>query len=217
MLASLEGYEGDDFTSRVKAADADNVCLQCVGWSAPASDLNFQYYVWVAACVVVELDLLLGETVVLSADIQYDCGNQLNAFVDVGQIEGAFVMGLGYWLTERVTVDDGDGKLLTNGTWEYKPPMALDIPVEMNVRLLTDSPNSLEGNVLRSKATGEPPLIASSACFFAVRDAILQGYQGFGRGDDEQAWSLSAPATVDARGDALQGLYDSGSTFYKVV
>ncbi|GMI18507.1 hypothetical protein TrLO_g14861 [Triparma laevis f. longispina] len=216
LLALLAPYEGEgDFSSKVKVADGDNVCLQIIGWSAPASDLKFQYYVWVATCVVVELDLLLGETSVLSADIQYDCGNQLNAFVDIGQIEGAFIMGLGYWMTERVTVDNEDGKLLTNGTWEYKPPMALDIPIQMNVRLLTDSPNNLEGNVLRSKATGEPPLIASSACYFALRDAIVSGYRDFGE-DDEQAWTLSVPATVDARGDALQGLY-KGSSFYKLM
>ena len=182
-----------------KADGSESLVFQ--GWSNPVQTNAFDYYVWCASQSVVELDLLTGECVVLSSDIQYDCGKQLNADVDIGQIEGAFIMGLGYFLTEKVEFSTG-GELLSNGTWEYKPPMALDIPVEFNVRLLggDDVGNNSRQNVLRSKATGEPPMVSSSSVWFAVRDAIRSGREEFGKAG---AVELKCPATIDARLEAL--------------
>ena len=193
-----------NFAGAAAAAAAAGVCLAIDGWSAPAAEVEFQYYVYVAAATVVELDCLSGEVQVLSTDIQYDCGSQLNADVDIGQIEGGFIMGLGYYLSEDVVFDDKTGWLKSNGTWEYKPPMALDIPAELNVRLLIGSPNNSDQNVLRSKATGEPPLIASASVFFAVREAILVAQDdGVAGSGEKQGWSLIAPATLKNRIIAL--------------
>ena len=92
--------------------------------------------VWLFAdALFAQVDVLTGETVVLRTDILYDCGNSLNPAIDLGQAEGAFVTGLGFVLREEVR-RDGDGRLLTDGTWTYKPPLASDIPHVLNVGLL---------------------------------------------------------------------------------
>ena len=57
----------------------------------------------------------------------------MNGELDVGQAQGAFVMGLGFWLLEKVRYNPETGKLLTNGTWEYKPPMSKDIPIDFRI------------------------------------------------------------------------------------
>ncbi len=206
------GGDGDQWLDVVQRADDAGINLSAEAWNNPVlnplsnNGTEFQYYVWCAACVVIELDVLTGEVVVLSADIQYDCGEQLNAEVDIGQIEGAFIMGQGYFLTETVGYDD-NGLLINNGTWEYKPPSALDIPVNFNVRLLRNACNTESGNVLRSKATGEPPMVASAATWFAVRDAILRAQRDFGsEPNKENGWNLAVPATPAARIIALGNL-----------
>ena len=195
LLARLKehgDYEvgGDvSFADAVAATDGAGVSLSADGWNNPTCSSEFQYFVWVATAAVVELDVLTGEASVISADIQYDCGEQLNAYIDVGQIEGGFIMGLGYFLTEKVVFDQA-GALKSVGTWEYKPPGMLDIPREFNVRLLSNVGNNAEGNVLRSKAVGEPPMVSSMSVWFAVREAVLAA---------GGSMDLMCPATIDER------------------
>eukprot|EP01135_Chromosphaera_perkinsii_P000979 Nk52_evm5s155 gene=Nk52_evmTU5s155 len=129
-----------------------------------------RYDSWGAAFTEVELDILTGEVHVNRVDLILDCGVSLNPAVDIGQCEGAFVMSLGYWLTEFVQHDMQTGRNLTNGTWEYKPPAVHDIPISFNVRLLEDAPNPL--GVLRSKASGEPPYCLGVSALLACRRAI---------------------------------------------
>jgi xanthine dehydrogenase/oxidase len=110
----------------------------------------------------------------------------------LGQAEGAFLMGLGYVLLEKSIYDPETGKCLNNGTWEYKPPMAGDIPVDFRVRLAENKTNVV--GVLGSKAVGEPPLILSTSLLLAIRHAIAaartdRGLTGHFRFD--------LPATVD--------------------
>ncbi|XP_035659160.1 xanthine dehydrogenase/oxidase-like isoform X2 [Branchiostoma floridae] len=151
------------------------------------------YNSWGVTCTEVDMDVLTGEREIRRADILFDCGESVNPALDVGQVEGAFVFGLGYWLTEKCVYDKDTGRLLTNGTWEYKPPTTKDIPVDLRVTLLPDAPNPY--NVIRSKAVGEPPLLMSCSALFALRQAVQSAREDSGLGDD--FFRLDGPATVE--------------------
>ncbi|XP_047097129.1 indole-3-acetaldehyde oxidase-like [Schistocerca piceifrons] len=152
-----------------------------------------QYPIYGVTVGEVEVDMLTGQYEVLRVDILEDVGISMNPDIDVGQIEGAFVMGLGYWLTEYIVYDEETGKVLTNRTWNYKPPGAKDIPIEFNIELKKKAPNPL--GVLRSKAVGEPPLCMSIVTFFALREAVLSARKDAGSTDN---WvDIAPPATPE--------------------
>ena len=157
------------------------------------TDYQFAYYAYGVTCTETEVDVLTGETQVLRVDILYDCGESINPEIDVGQVEGAFVMGLGYWMTERVVYDPSSGQLLTHNTWEYKPPSSQDIPIDFRVELLKNAPNPL--GILRSKACGEPPQCMSCSVLFAIKRAIESARAEI---QQQQVFGLSGPATVEA-------------------
>lgn len=113
-----------------------------------ASDLK-EYDIWGASCCEVEVDILTGNLLVSRVDILEDVGESMSPGVDVGQIEGAFVMGLGYWLSEGLVYNRENGELLTNRTWTYKPPGVKDIPIDFRVNFIRKSSNPF--GVLRSK------------------------------------------------------------------
>jgi len=127
-------------------------------------------YMAYGACVSeVEVDLLTGETRALRSDMLYDCGHSLNPMIDIGQAEGAFVFGQGFYMGEEINTSP-EGECLTKGTWEYKPTLAGGIPTDFRVEFLKDSP--YPGGVFRSKAVGEPPLILAYSLMAATRKAI---------------------------------------------
>lgn len=130
----------------------------------------FLYYANGAACSEVILDTLTGEYRVLRTDILHDVGQSLNPEIDIGQIEGGFVQGMG-WLTTEELVYNDQGRLLTTGPATYKIPAVSDTPPDMRVALLPESPNR-EATVFRSKAVGEPPLMLGISVWSALRDAI---------------------------------------------
>ena len=117
----------------------------------------FFYFVYAAAASEVAVDTLTGETRVLRSEILEDAGRSLNPAIDLGQIEGAFVQGMG-WLTSEELWWDKDGHLRTHGPSTYKIPGSRDVPPIFNARILADAPNR-EETVFRSKAVGEPPLM----------------------------------------------------------
>ncbi len=130
----------------------------------------FLYYANGVACSEVVVDTLTGEYKVLRVDILHDAGQSLNPAVDIGQIEGGFIQGMG-WLTTEELVYNEDGRLLSNGPATYKIPAVSDTPPDFRVELLSSSPNP-EATVFRSKAVGEPPLMLAMSVWSALRDAI---------------------------------------------
>eukprot|EP00743_Colponemidia_sp_Colp-15_P003976 GILK01004288.1.p1 GENE.GILK01004288.1~~GILK01004288.1.p1 ORF type:complete len:1351 (-),score=243.88 GILK01004288.1:135-4187(-) len=181
LNSRLTPFKGDDksWEEIVGSAAGGGVSLSATGWFAPApaggTDM-FTYFVYGAATSEIELDVLSGEVTILRTDIVYDCGQSLNPAVDVGQIEGAFVQGIGFYLNEEIYYHLGN--IENNGTWDYKPPFSADIPIEFNVSFLKDSPNPV--GIFRSKASAEPPLMLSASVLFAVKEAIYEARKEMG-------------------------------------
>ncbi|MEY2881134.1 MAG: Xanthine dehydrogenase molybdenum-binding subunit, partial [Verrucomicrobiota bacterium] len=151
-------------------------------------------------------DVLTGETTVVQADIVYDMGRSQNPAVDVGQIEGAFVQGIGYVMYEELVYQpDGTplpaGMLNSTNTWTYKPPAVTSVPLVMNVDLFPCQQNDSDP-LLSSKEVGEPPLTLASTVFFAIKHAILAARKDRGR---SEWFELQAPATVQRIAQACQG------------
>ena len=130
----------------------------------------FFYFSYGAAVSEVVVDTLTGEHRCLRTDIVQDCGRSLNPAVDRGQIEGAFVQGMG-WLTCEELWWDAAGRLRTIGPSTYKIPGSRDVPPVFNVRLLEGAPARSE-TIFRSKAVGEPPLLLAISVANALKDAI---------------------------------------------
>jgi xanthine dehydrogenase/oxidase len=122
---------------------------------------------------IVELDLLTGEHVILQTDNLVEIGNPLNFSLDIGQIEGAFIQGIGYFTMEELIYNKSDGKLLTNGSLTYRIPRINDIPRKLNIKILDSKEFTHVKTVNSSKGVGEPPFLLASSVFFALRDAVV--------------------------------------------
>ena len=149
----------------------------------------FFYFAYGAAVAEVAIDTLTGESRVLRADLVEDCGKSLNPAIDLGQIEGAFVQGQGWFTCEELWWD-ARGQLRTAGPSTYKIPGSRDAPAIFNVKMLDNAPNA-EATIFRSKAVGEPPLMLATAVWNALKDAIAS------TGDGKTAVRLDAPATPE--------------------
>ncbi|CAN7308169.1 xanthine dehydrogenase molybdopterin binding subunit [Duganella sp. LjRoot269] len=129
----------------------------------------FSYYAYGAAVSEVVVDTLTGEWKLLRADALYDAGRSLNPAIDLGQVEGAFIQGMGWLTTEQLWWNPA-GKLMTHAPSTYKIPGVSDCPEDFRVRLFDNG--NVEDSIHRSKAVGEPPLLLPFSVFFAIRDAI---------------------------------------------
>ncbi len=150
----------------------------------------FYYFAYGAAASEVEIDTLTGETRCLRTDIIHDCGASLNPAIDMGQIEGGFVQGMG-WLTMEELFWDKDGRLRTHAPSTYKIPGSRDAPADFRVHLLENAPNR-EETIFRSKAVGEPPLMLGMSVWLAIRDAVAACAS-----DSHAQIPLDAPATPE--------------------
>jgi xanthine dehydrogenase large subunit len=130
----------------------------------------FFYFSYGASVAEVAIDTLTGEMRVLRADLVQDAGRSLNSTIDLGQVEGAFVQGMG-WLTNEELWWDAEGRLRTVGPSTYKIPGSRDVPPVFNAKLLEDAP-ARSATIFRSKGVGEPPLLLAIAVWSAIRDAI---------------------------------------------
>jgi len=129
----------------------------------------FSYYAYGAAVSEVVVDTLTGEWKLLRADALYDAGRSLNPAIDIGQVEGAFIQGMGWLTTEQLWWNPA-GKLMTHAPSTYKIPGVSDCPEDFRIKLYDNG--NVEDSIHRSKAVGEPPLLLPFSVFFAIRDAI---------------------------------------------
>jgi xanthine dehydrogenase large subunit len=129
----------------------------------------FSYFAYGAAVSEVVVDTLTGEWKLLRADALYDAGRSLNPAIDIGQVEGAFIQGMG-WLTTEELWWNPAGKLMTHAPSTYKIPAVSDFPQDFRVALYDNA--NVTDSTHRSKAVGEPPLLLPFSVFFAIRDAV---------------------------------------------
>jgi xanthine dehydrogenase large subunit len=192
------GNESIPFGELAKKAHHARVHLSCAGFYAtPKLDWNreaatgrpFFYFAYGAACSEVTIDTMTGEMRVDRVDILHDVGRSLNPAIDIGQIEGGFVQGMG-WLTTEELVFDREGRLLTHAPSTYKIPCASDVPADFRVQLFS-SPGNRENTIYRSKAVGEPPLMLAISVFSAITDAVASLKPG-------KVPSLAVPGTPES-------------------
>lgn len=161
-----------------------------LSWDAAKMNGNpFYYFAYGAAVSEVVLDTLTGEWRLLRADVLHDAGKSINPALDIGQVEGAFIQGMG-WLTTEELWWNKDGKLMTHAPSTYKIPGISDCPTDFRVALFENT--NVMDSIHRSKAVGEPPLLLPFSVFNALRDAVasVNDYR------DEPV--LNAPATSEA-------------------
>jgi len=166
------------FQEVVKSAYLSRVSLSATGFYR-TPDINwdkkfgkgkpFNYFAFGMAVSEVELDILTGHHKILRTDILHDVGNSINRGIDLGQIQGGFIQGLGWCTTEECKWDKG-GNLLNHSPDTYKIPTIGDIPIDFRVSLLENEPNPKA--IKKSKAVGEPPLMLALSVWLAIKDAI---------------------------------------------
>jgi xanthine dehydrogenase large subunit len=185
----------DDF---VKRAYLGRVSLSATGfyatpkihWDrAAARGRPFYYFAYGAAVAEAVIDTLTGENRLLRVDILHDVGKSLNPAIDLGQVEGGFIQGVG-WLTTEELWWDGTGRLMTHAPSTYKIPACSDRPPDMRVALWAEGMNR-ELTIRRSKAVGEPPLMLGIAALQAISDAVAAA------ADYRVYPALDAPATPE--------------------
>ncbi|KAL0828958.1 hypothetical protein ABMA28_003849 [Loxostege sticticalis] len=145
-----------------------------------AEDLS-PYNAFAVAILEVQLDILTGRYECLRADILEDVGLSANPNLDVGQVEGGYIQGLGYYTTEKLVYDQTTGKLLSNRSLTYHVPLAQDIPAQFNVKLRYNSKNPK--GVLGSKAVGEMGVCTSQGVLHALRQCIYESRKESGYDD----------------------------------
>lgn len=149
----------------------------------------FYYFAYGAACSEVIVDTLTGEYKMLRSDILHDVGASLNPAIDIGQVEGGFVQGMG-WLTMEELVWNDKGKLMTSGPASYKVPAVADMPLDLRVKLVENRKNP-EDTVFHSKAVGEPPFMLGISVWCAIKDAVAS------LADYKAQPQIDAPATPE--------------------
>jgi xanthine dehydrogenase large subunit len=147
----------------------------------------FYYFSYGAACTEVAIDTLTGETRVLAVDILHDVGTSINPAIDIGQIEGGYIQGVG-WLTSEQLVWNERGELATHAPSTYKIPATGDVPEHFKIALWPEA--NREDNVGGSKAVGEPPFMLGISAWEAIRDAVAAACP-------QRSVVMQAPATPE--------------------
>jgi xanthine dehydrogenase molybdopterin binding subunit len=168
-----------DFAESIMKAYLNQVSLSATGYYK-TPDIHFDreigkgqpyyYYAYSMAVTEVEVDTLTGHYTNIRTDILHDVGNSLNTRVDIGQIEGGYIQGVGWCTTEECKWDK-NGNLLNYSPDTYKIPNIQDVPKDFRISLLEGHPNGAK-TIRRSKAVGEPPLMGALSCWLAIKDAV---------------------------------------------
>ena len=191
------GGKSVDWADLVKQAWLERVGLSVTGfYMTPEikydfTTLNgraFYYYCYGAAVTEVEIDTRTGEWWLKAVDIVHDVGNSINPAIDKGQVEGAYVQGMG-WLTMEECIWDKKGKLLTHGPSTYKIPVAGDVPEHLKISFFEN--HNIKPTPFNSKAVGEPPLMLALSSYFALRDAVSAS------ANHQTVVHMNAPATPE--------------------
>ncbi|XP_053452765.1 aldehyde oxidase 2 [Nycticebus coucang] len=151
----------------------------------------FPYYVYGAACSEVEIDCLTGAHKKIRTDIVMDACCSLNPAIDIGQIEGSFIQGMGLYTTEELNYSP-EGILYSRSPNEYKIPTITDVPEEFNVSLLPSSQTPL--TIYSSKGLGESGMFLGSSVFFAITDAMASVLR---ERDIAEDFTVQSPATPE--------------------
>jgi len=183
------------YLARVQLFAAGYYRTEGLHWDATTMQGEpFKYFAYGAAVSEVEVDGFTGAYRVLRTDIVHDVGDSLSPLVDIGQIEGGFVQGVGWLTLEDLRWDtsdgDGRGRLATQAASTYKLPSFSELPGELNVHLLERAGE--DGAVYGSKAVGEPPLMLA----FSVREALRAAVAAFG--PTGHVVDLGCPSTPEA-------------------
>ncbi|HWT97189.1 MAG TPA: xanthine dehydrogenase molybdopterin binding subunit [Terriglobales bacterium] len=202
----ISGNHAISFPDLAKKAHLARISLSSTGYYATPNitwDRNkatgnpFFYFAYGASCSEVTIDTLTGEMRVDRVDVLHDVGHSLNPAIDIGQIEGGFVQGMG-WLTTEELVFDAKGRLRTHAPSTYKIPCASDVPADFRVKLFDGGGNRAD-TIYRSKAVGEPPLMLPISVWVAVMNAIASLRPGV-------VPPLDAPATPETILRAVQAV-----------
>ena len=194
------------FAELAKQCFGERVQLSATGFYATpkltwdrdsVSGKAFLYFAYGASCSEVTIDTLTGEMRVDRVDILHDVGSSINPAIDIGQIEGGFVQGMG-WLTTEELVYDNEGRLRTHAPSTYKIPTCSDVPTDFRTSLYASKGNRA-GTIYRSKAVGEPPLMHGLSVFSAIFHAVASINPG-------TMPMLDTPATPEAILRAVEGM-----------
>jgi len=184
----------DAWRARVQLWDAGFYATPKLSYDASAMrGRPFYYFAYGAALSEVAIDTLTGEYRVLAVDILHDVGRSINPAIDIGQIEGAFVQGMG-WLTTEELVWNARGELATRAPSTYKIPTAADVPEHFHVHLWPE--DNQEDTIFSSKAVGEPPFMLGISVWEALRNAVAAARVA-GGADAREPVTMDAPATAE--------------------
>ncbi|MGI9240832.1 MAG: molybdopterin cofactor-binding domain-containing protein, partial [Verrucomicrobiales bacterium] len=199
LKETLGGYAGS-FEEQVHAAYLEGQSLTETGvYNAPRLVYDYEkqqgdisyFFVWGAAVSVVEIDVLSGHYRILKSTIVPDCGKSLNPLLDIGQAEGGFLFGVGYYMTEEMIYTE-KGHLISNNVSSYKIPGPSDIPLDWDIELLNYDPN--HSSLHNSKGIGESNVQLGLSVYFATKEAVRAARLEHGLSAE---FTLNFPASVD--------------------
>ena len=179
----LSRVKGENLIEKINNAYLERIDLSAHGfyrmefsdrfdWETGEGQL-FSYFTFGMAFSIVQVDLLTGDHTVMKSSLMMDLGMPINAGIDIGQVEGAFIQGLGLFTREELLYSPKDGMLITKGPGNYKIPTINDTPRIFTTKLFqSNNRNPNDGGVLGSRAVGEPPLFLAASVFFAIKDVV---------------------------------------------